>query len=80
MEAFVVLRDDAVASQSLGRELQHWVKTQYAAHAYPRAIHFTQVLPKTPSGKVQRYVLRQQRLSQASEETGNEADGARASS
>ena len=80
MEAFVVLRDDAVASESLGRELQHWVKTKYAAHAYPRAIHFTQVLPKTPSGKVQRYVLRQQRLSQASEETGNEADGARASS
>ena len=80
MEAFVVLRDDAVASESLERELQHWVKAKYAAHAYPRAIHFTQVLPKTPSGKLQRYVLRQQRLSQASGESGSEASGVRVSS
>jgi acetyl-CoA synthetase len=41
--------------------LQNWVKTKYAAHAYPRTIHFTTALPKTPSGKIQRYLLRQQR-------------------
>jgi acyl-coenzyme A synthetase/AMP-(fatty) acid ligase len=29
---------------------------------YPRAVHFTDQLPKTPSGKVQRFVLKQQRL------------------
>jgi acetyl-CoA synthetase len=61
MEAYVVLRDPAAASDSLVTELQNWVKTKYAAHAYPRAVHFTAALPKTPSGKIQRFVLRQQR-------------------
>jgi acetyl-CoA synthetase len=61
MEAFVVLRDGTVPSEGLASELQQWVKTKYAAHAYPRAIHFATSLPKTPSGKVQRFILRQQR-------------------
>jgi acetyl-CoA synthetase len=29
-------------------------------HAYPRRIHYREALPKTPSGKVQRFVLRQE--------------------
>jgi acetyl-CoA synthetase len=66
MEAFVVLRDSSLASVDLAEELKHWVKTKYAAHAYPRVIHFAQTLPKTPSGKVQRFVLREQRMSQLS--------------
>lgn len=61
MEAFVVVRDCAAASEILAVELQDWVKTKYAAHAYPRAVHFVRSLPKTPSGKVQRFLLRQQR-------------------
>lgn len=61
IEAFVVLRDPAFASESLIDELQQWVKTKYAAHAYPRAVHFADSLPKTPSGKIQRFVLRQTR-------------------
>jgi acetyl-CoA synthetase len=61
MEAYVVLRDAIAGSQSLAAELQNWIKTKYAAHAYPRAIHFTNALPKTPSGKIQRFILRQQR-------------------
>ena len=61
MEAFVVLLDHTAASESLAVELQNWVKTKYAAHAYPRAIHFASSLPKTPSGKLQRFLLRQQR-------------------
>jgi acetyl-CoA synthetase len=61
MEAFVVLRDAIAGSESLVTELQNWVKTKYAAHAYPRVIHFTNSLPKTPSGKIQRFLLRQQR-------------------
>lgn len=48
-------------NESLINELQKYVKTQYAAHAYPRQIHFVEDLPKTPSGKVQRYLLRTQR-------------------
>lgn len=67
MEAFVVLRDGHAGSADLTRELQLWVKARYAAHAYPREIHFTAALPKTPSGKIQRFVLKQQRREQLAE-------------
>lgn len=60
IEAVVVLRQGHSASADLTRALQDWVKTGYAAHAYPRRIHYFESLPKTPSGKVQRFVLRQQ--------------------
>ena len=36
------------------------MKTGFAAHAYPRNVHYVDALPKTPSGKVQRFVVRQQ--------------------
>jgi acetyl-CoA synthetase len=59
LEAFVVLRPEANPSTDTGHDLQQWVKSRYAAHAYPRKVHFIEALPKTPSGKVQRFVLRQ---------------------
>jgi acetyl-CoA synthetase len=62
LEAYVVLRDEQACTPELVTELQQLVKTKFAAHAYPRAIHAIDALPKTPSGKVQRYVLRQRRL------------------
>jgi acetyl-CoA synthetase len=61
LEAFVVLRSDDAGDELLATELQQLVKRQFAAHAYPRSVHFVDALPKTPSGKVQRYVLRQRR-------------------
>ncbi|MEE1757780.1 MULTISPECIES: AMP-binding protein [unclassified Streptomyces] len=61
IEAYVVLRDGVDATPELATELQQLVKTRYAAHAYPRTIHFIDALPKTPSGKIQRYVLRNRR-------------------
>ncbi|ACL58871.1 AMP-binding protein [Methylobacterium nodulans] len=61
LEAYVVLRSGEQASPEIVREIQSWVKTRYAAHAFPRKVHFTEALPKTASGKVQRFVLRQQR-------------------
>lgn len=60
LEAYVVLRDPSRASEELKAELQQLVKQQYAAHAYPRTVHFVEELPKTPSGKLQRFVLRAQ--------------------
>jgi acetyl-CoA synthetase len=65
-ESAVIAVPDAVRGEVMEAyvELQNWVKTKYAAHAYPRAIHFTDALPKTPSGKIQRFVLRQQRNQQ----------------
>lgn len=61
IEAYVVLRGGYRASSDLESELQTWVKTRFAAHAFPRAVHWVETLPKTPSGKVQRIVLREQR-------------------
>lgn len=61
IEAFVVLAAGYTPADTLVRELQECVKTRYAAHAYPREIHFADSLPKTPSGKVQRFILKQER-------------------
>jgi acetyl-CoA synthetase len=61
LEAYVVLRDPAAGDAALAEELQHLVKRRFAAHAYPRTVHFTDRLPKTPSGKIQRFLLREQR-------------------
>ena len=60
LEAFVVLRKAHEISAALTEELQEWVKRRYAAHAYPRRVHYVGMLPKTPSCKVQRFVLRRQ--------------------
>ncbi|MUL49892.1 AMP-binding protein [Mycobacterium sp. CBMA293] len=58
LEAFVVVVDHAVGDATLEAELQQLVKTTYSAHAYPRRVHFIDTLPRTSSGKVQRFVLR----------------------
>ena len=57
--AYVVVNDPkAVDPATLERELQQLVKDRFAAHAYPRQVYVVDQLPKTPSGKVQRFVLR----------------------
>ena len=58
--AFVVLRPDVMPSDALAEELGRFVKSHLAAHAFPREVTFLDALPKTPSGKIQRFVLRQQ--------------------
>jgi len=60
IEAFVVLRDNTTDTAELQQELQNYVRTRYAAHAYPRKVHVVASLPKTPSGKIQRGELRRQ--------------------
>ena len=65
IEAYVVLRASASPTDDMQADIQQWVKTKYAAHAYPRKVHFVDELPKTPSGKVQRYVLREARRKEA---------------
>lgn len=66
LEAYVVLREGLTAGPGLIEELQRHVKQRYAAHAFPRRIHIVKELPKTPSGKVQRFLLRQQRREELS--------------
>lgn len=61
LEAYVVLRDGVEGDEAKEKELQNWVKHEFAAHAFPRRIHFARELPKTPSGKIQRFLLRKER-------------------
>ena len=58
VEAFVVLADGVTGDERLVTDLQTLVRDGYSKHAYPRAVHFVDALPKTPSGKVQRFLLR----------------------
>ncbi len=57
--AHVVLRDGARPSEQLARELQDFVKSQIAPYKYPRLVRFTERLPRTETGKLQRFKLRQ---------------------
>ncbi|HET9596255.1 MAG TPA: benzoate-CoA ligase family protein [Anaeromyxobacteraceae bacterium] len=58
-EAYVVLRDGVVGSGELASELMQHCKTQLAPYKFPRHIHFVDELPKTATGKIQRFRLRQ---------------------
>lgn len=57
--AYVVLKDPAAASCGLAAELQQFVKKRTTPHKYPRAIVFVDALPKTATGKIQRFKLRE---------------------
>ena len=59
-QAYVVLKDPGSGSDELVRELQTFVKKNTAPHKYPRKIVFVDDLPKTATGKIQRYKLREQ--------------------
>ena len=63
--AYVVLKDGHDPSEELIRELQTFVKKNTAPHKYPRSIIFTELLPKTATGKIQRYRLRQMAAAEA---------------
>lgn len=58
VKAFVVLASGYEASHELEEELRLYVRQRLSAHAYPREIDFVTQLPKTPSGKIQRFILR----------------------
>ena len=56
--AFVVLLDGVVASDELCAELKLYVKSRLAPYKYPRWFEFVNELPKTATGKIQRFKLR----------------------
>jgi acetyl-CoA synthetase len=60
VRAVVVLRDGCAPSPALARELQDHVKATTAPYKYPRIVDFAAELPKTPSGKIRRALLRAQ--------------------
>ncbi len=65
VKAFVVLSARYRAEPQLAEELRLYVRKRLAAHAYPREIEFVDELPKTPSGKLQRFILRNQEIAKA---------------
>jgi benzoate-CoA ligase len=58
-KAYVVLRQGYTASAQLTTELQEFVQAKIAPYKYPRWIEFTAELPKTATGKIQRFKLRE---------------------
>ena len=65
--AFVVARDGAYPTEALAADLQGFVKQKIAPYKYPRAIEFVPSLPRSATGKVQHFVLRERAAKQAAE-------------
>jgi benzoate-CoA ligase len=64
-KAFVVLKPGQAASPELEAELKSFVKGELAPHKYPRLIEFIAELPKTATGKIQRFKLREREAERA---------------
>ncbi len=62
VKAFVVLREGDAANQATVQAMQDFVKAEIAPYKYPRAIEFVTELPKTETGKLQRFRLRQREV------------------
>jgi 2-aminobenzoate-CoA ligase len=60
VQAHVVLADGVAPDADTVRRLQDHVKATIAPYKYPRSVKFTAALPKTQTGKIQRYLLRSQ--------------------
>jgi 2-aminobenzoate-CoA ligase len=59
VKAFVVLRQGFESGPELVKELQDFVKAEIAPYKYPRAVEFLDSLPRTETGKLQRFKLRE---------------------
>jgi benzoate-CoA ligase family protein len=57
-EAWIVLRNPNKASDKLAEDIRQYCRTTLAPYKYPRWIHFVEALPKTATGKIQRFKLR----------------------
>lgn len=67
VKAFVVLCSSYRPGAELAEELQQYVRKRLSAHSYPREVEFVDELPKTPSGKIQRFLLRNQEIAKQRE-------------
>ena len=59
VKAYIVVAPGVTADATLATELQDHVKREIAPYKYPRAIEFVTQLPKTETGKLKRFALRQ---------------------
>jgi 2-aminobenzoate-CoA ligase len=76
VKAFVVPRQPARAGDELAKALQDFVKAQIAPYKYPRAVEFVPALPRTETGKVQRFRLREMERARANEPRLRDSAGA----
>jgi len=60
VKAFVVLREGAEAGEEMVKTLQEFAKSRIAPYKYPRRVEFVGALPRTQTGKLQRFRLREQ--------------------
>ena len=58
VQAHIVLNAGTISNDQLTQDLQNHVKKSIAPYKYPRSIIFTKSLPKTQTGKIQRFLLR----------------------
>ena len=56
--AHIVLKDSSKATDNMKNHIQHWFKEVAAPYKYPRVIYFVDKLPKTETGKIQRFKLK----------------------
>ena len=54
----MVLKDKTKACEELTKSIQDWFKEKAAPYKYPREIKYVDVLPKTETGKIQRFKLK----------------------
>lgn len=60
-KAYVVLKDGYKPSPALEEEIKNWVLERLAKYKYPRWVEFVDALPKSATGKIQRFKLREAR-------------------
>lgn len=65
VKAFVVLKSGHAGDDAQVDALQAFVKREVAPYKYPRSIEFVDALPRTETGKVQRFRLRQLEMERA---------------
>ena len=58
IKSFVVLKDGIEGSEEIAQQIKDLVRERLSTHSFPRDIEFVAALPKTPSGKIQRFLLR----------------------
>jgi len=59
VKAYIVLKPGVRGDAALVKELQDYVKAELAPYKYPRAVDFVETLPRTETGKLQRFALRE---------------------
>jgi acyl-coenzyme A synthetase/AMP-(fatty) acid ligase len=65
IKAFVIIKGEEAAGDALVAELQEHCKSRLQRYQYPHLIEFVPELPKTVTGKIQRYKLRERETSEA---------------